>query len=348
MTPPSWWRPERHAARRPRLLIRNRIKSAIRDWFEAQQFVETDTAVLQASPGNEVHLHGLSTELMSGSRRARLFLRTSPEFAAKKLLAAGEVRIFEFAPVFRNRERGALNVAEFTMLEWYRADATYREAMGDAAALVPVAAEAAQAPRLRFRGAEIDPALAPETISVADAFVRFAGIDLGATMEPNGSPIRPALAGAAKAAGIRIADDDTWSDIFSRIMAERVEPRLGRGRATLLHDYPAPESALARRRDDDPRFAERFELFACGVELANGFRELTDADEQRRRFEAAMAEKEGRYGERFPIDEDFLAALRQMPAAAGVALGFDRLVMLCAGADRVEDVQWTPLADPFA
>jgi lysyl-tRNA synthetase class 2 len=219
--------------------------------------------------------------------------------------------------------------------------------MDDAAALVSVAAGAANTSRLRFRGAEIDPALSPETISVADAFAGFAGIDLGATMEPNGSPIRPALADAAKSAGIRIADDDNWSDVFSRIMAEKIEPRLGRGRVTLLRDYPAPEAALARRRDDDPRFAERFELFACGVELANGFGELTDAEEQRRRFEAAMTEKERRYGERYPVDEDLLAALERMPAAAGVALGFDRLVMLCVGADRVADVQWTPMTDPF-
>ena len=234
------------------------------------------------------------------------------------------------------------------MLEWYRGGAAYREAMDDAVALVAVAARAADASRLRFRDAEIDPALSPGRISVADAFDGFAGIDLGATMEADGSPIRPALADAAKNAGIRIADDDSWSDVFSRIMAEKIEPRLGRGRVTLLHDYPAPEAALARRRDDDLRFAERFELFACGVELANGFGELTDAEEQRRRFAAAMADKERRYGERYPVDEDFLAALELMPAAAGVAMGLDRLVMLCVGADRVEDVQWTPMTDPFA
>ena len=277
-----------------------------------------------------------------------MYLHTSPEFAMKKLLAAGERQIFTFARVFRNREQTALNAPEFTMLEWYRAETGYEEAMEDAAALIRVAAGAVRARRLRHRSTEIDPRAEPERVSVAAAFAERAGIDLAATMQSDGTPIRGAIAEAARSAGIRVADDDTWSDIFSRVMAERIEPHLGMERATLLHDYPAPEAALARRRSDDPRFAERFELFACGVELANGFGELTDAAEQRRRFEADMAEKERLYGERYPIDEEFLAALENMPEAAGVALGFDRLVMLCVGADRVDDVQWTPVADPFA
>ncbi len=343
-----WWEPQRHAARRPGLMQRNRIKAALSAWFWAQGFVEVETAALQVSPGNETHLHAFATELISGDgRRAPMYLHTSPEFAMKKLLAAGERQIFTFAPAFRNREQTALNAPEFTMLEWYRADTGYEEAMEDAAAILRVAAGAIRARRLRHRGTEIDPRAKPERLSVASAFAERAGIDLAATMQSDGTPIHEAIAEAARSAGIRVADDDTWSDIFSRVMAERIEPHLGMERATLLHDYPAPEAALARRRDDDLRFAKRFELFACGVELANGFGELTDAEEQRRRFVADMAEKERLYGERYPIDEDFLAALEHMPEAAGVALGFDRLVMLCVGADRVDDVQWTPVADPF-
>jgi lysyl-tRNA synthetase class 2 len=272
-----------------------------------------------------------------------MYLRTSPEFAAKKLLAAGERRIFEFARVFRNREAGPINVPEFTMLEWYRAGAGYDEVMKDAMALLRVAAAAAGTGRLRFCGDEIDPTAEAERMTVAEAFAREAAFDLAATMEADGTPVRSRLAAAAAHAGVRVAPDDNWSDIFSRVMAERIEPKLGRGRATLLTDYPAPEAALARRRRDDPRFAERFELFACGVELANGFGELSDAEEQRSRFEAAMAEKERIYGERYPIDEDFLDALGEMPEASGVAMGLDRLVMLCVGADGVEDVQWTPV-----
>ena len=348
MTEDRWWHSNRHAARRPFLLKRNRIKAAIRDWFVQRQFVEIEAAILQVSPGNETHLHALATERTStDGRTAGMFLHTSPEFAAKKLLAAGEARIFEFARVLRNREQGPLNATEFTMLEWYHVGSSYLDAMNDAAALLTVAAGASGTNQLSFLGARVDPTSQTERISVAQAFGQYAGIDLGATLEQDGTPIRPALADAATASGIRIAGDDNWSDIFTRVMAEKVEPEIGRGRATLLFDYPAPEAALARRRADDPRFAERFELFACGVEVANGFGELTNAAEQRLRFEAAMIEKERVYGKRYPIDDDFLAALEHMPDASGVALGFDRLVMLCVGAEHIDDVQWTPVADPF-
>jgi lysyl-tRNA synthetase class 2 len=342
VTAARWWQPERHATRRPALLTRNRIKAAIRRWFEERDFIEIEAAALQASPGNETHLHGLATELVStaGGRVTR-YLHTSPEFAAKKLLAADESRIFDFARVFRNREAGPINATEFTMLEWYRAGESSGAAMDDVGALLRVAAETADAKRFTYRGVSVDAELAPERLTVAQAFARFAAVDLAATMEADGTPIRDALAEAASTTGVRTSSDDSWSDIFSRVMAERIEPNIGRERATLLTDYPAPEAALARPLDGDPRFAERFELFACGVELANGFGELTEPREQRRRFEAAMDEKERIYGERYPIDDDFIAALEIMPEASGVALGFDRLVMLCVGADHIDDVQWT-------
>ena len=152
-----------------------------------------------------------------------------------------------------------------------------------------------------------------------------------------------ALAEAA-ASRVRIAADDTWSDIFSKLLVEHVEPQLGQGQLTVLFEYPAPEAALARTKALDPRVAERFEIYACGVELANGFGELTDAQEQRRRFMQAMDEKQRRYGERYPLDEDFLAAVASMPQASGVALGFDRLVMLAAGAAKIDQVVWMPPA----
>lgn len=334
-----------HADRRPFLLARNRIVAALRRWFEAEGFVEVEAAALQVSPGNETHLHAFATALIGDDgREQRLFLRTSPEFACKKLLAAGETKIFDFARVFRNRERSALHHPEFTLLEWYRAGQPYERLMGDCEAVLSAAAEAAGEGRLRFRGAEADPFAAAERLTVGEAFSRFAGIDLAASLpEPGGQPKREALEPAARRLGIRIAGDDCWSDIFSRIMSERIEPQLGIGRATILCDYPASEAALARRKAIDPRLAERFELYACGVELANAFGELTDPAEQRRRFEADMAEKERIYGERYPIDEDFLAALAAMPPASGIALGLDRLVMLLTGAERIEQVIWTPL-----
>ena len=150
------------------------------------------------------------------------------------------------------------------------------------------------------------------------------------------------LAAAAGRIGVRVAADDDAGDIFSRIVTERIEPKLGIGRPTILMEYPASQAALARRKPGDPRLSERFELYACGVELANAFGELTDPAEQRARFEADMAEKERRYGERYPLDEDFLSAMTQMPEACGVALGFDRLVMLASGASRIDQVIWTP------
>ncbi len=257
------------------------------------------------------------------------------------MLAAGERRIVEFAKVFRNRERGALHHPEFTLIEWYRADESYRVLMEDCTAILQCAAQIAGARQFNFRGRTADAFAAPERLTVADAFTRFGGIDLLATLS-GGEPDRAGFARAVQAAGIRIGDDDTWGDIFSRVLVERIEPNLGIGRATILDEYPAVLAALARPARDR-RVAERFELYICGVELANGFGELTETAEQRRRLEREMAEKERIYGERYPLDEDFLAALAQMPDASGIALGLDRLVMLATGATRIDQVLWTPL-----
>jgi elongation factor P--(R)-beta-lysine ligase len=334
-------------ARRGRLRSRGQIKTALRQHFEKQGFTEVEAAQLQVSPGNETHLHGFATTLRStDGREAMLHLHTSPEFACKKLLAAGETRIFDFARVFRNRERGVLHSPEFTMLEWYRAGERYERLMQDCADILRIAADAGGLQQWTFRGRMIDPMLEPERITVAEAFQRFAGIALLSTVDGDRTD-RAALAAQARAASIRIAEDDSWSDIFSRILVEKVEPNIGNGRATILCEYPIPEAALARRKPDSNKVSERFELYACGVEMANAFGELTDAAEQRQRFEADMALKQAIYGERYPIDEDFLAALAVMPEASGAALGFDRLVMLATGGTSVDDVIWTPVVDPF-
>lgn len=339
--PRPWWRAETHAQRRPRLAARGRIKAAIRGWFEARDFTEIEAAALQASPGNEAHLHAFATEqLTTAGEASELYLHTSPEFACKKLLAAGETRIFDFARVFRNRERGPLHHPEFTMLEWYRAGEPYEVLMADCASLCALVAETASAGAFSWRGRSCDPFAEPERLTVAEAFERHAGIDLLAALDD-----REALAGAAQAVGVRVAGDDTWADIFSRVIVEKVEPMLGGGRPTILCEYPASEAALARPAPHDQRVAERFELYACGVELANAFGELTDPAEQHRRFQTEMDEKARVYGERYPIDEDFLAALARMPPASGAALGFDRLVMLATGAAHIEEVLWTPVAE---
>jgi lysyl-tRNA synthetase class 2 len=331
-----WWSPDVHADRRPFLLARGRLISALRGYFEREGFLEVETPILQVSPANETHLHGFATDLIAPDGASeRRYLRTSPEFALKKLLAAGEERIVEFARVLRNRERGALHAPEFVLIEWYRAREPYERLMEDCTAVLRVAAEAAGTKLLAFRGRLADPFAEPERLTVSEAFARNAGIDLLATTGD-----RDALAAAARGAGIKTAPDDTWSDIFSRVIVERIEPSLGLGRATILCEYPIAEAALARPSPRDPRVAERFELYACGVELANAFGELTDALEQRRRFEADMTEKERLYGERYPIDEEFLAALAVMPEASGIALGFERLLMLATGAERIEQVMW--------
>jgi lysyl-tRNA synthetase class 2 len=343
--PSPWWAPHVHADRRPFLRARGRIMAALRRLFEARDFTEIEAAVLQVSPGNEAHLHAFATDLVGpDGQGSRLYLHTSPEFAAKKLLAAGERRIFDFARVFRNRERGALHHPEFTLLEWYRASEPYEAVMTDCTSLLAAAAEAAGTKVLTYRGRTADPFVEPERVTVTEAFDRFAGIDLLATLSAHDTD-RDAMAAAAHAAGIAAAADDTWGDIFSRVLVECIEPRLGLGRPTILYEYPVAEAALARPKASDPRVAERFELYACAVELANGFGELTDPDEQRRRFETEMAEKARVHGERYPVDEDFLAALAHMPAASGAALGFDRLVMLATGATRIEQVIWTPVAE---
>lgn len=325
-------------------MLRNRIRTAIRAWFLDRGFVEIEAGALQVSPGNETHLHAFATEQVGTALdRRRLYLHTSPEFAMKKLLAAGEDKIFAFAPVFRNRERGALHAPEFTMLEWYRTEAPYTALWDDCAAMLTLAAEQSGRTHWSFRGREVEIGGDLDTLTLDQAFRTQAGFVLLDTCS-GGAGDRNLLAARAEAHGIRIASDDTWSDIFSRVLVERIEPALGTPRPTILYEYPAPEAALARAVPGRADVAERFELYVAGVELANGFGELGDADEQRRRLLREMDEKARIYGERYPLDEDFLAALPHMPPASGCALGFDRLVMLAAGAASVDQVIWTPLA----
>jgi len=343
MTRSPWWSPHVHADRAPLLRQKNRIKSAIRARFESEGFCEVECGALAVSPGNEAHLHAFATELRSTAGESRmLYLHTSPEFAAKKLLAAGETRIFDFARVFRNRERGDLHAPEFTMLEWYRANEAYERVQGDCLDVLRLAADTVGTKEFVYRGRRCDPFADVERLTVAQAFAYHAGIDLLSTLSPAGVGERNAFAAKARRAGFAVTEKDGWSDIFSKVLAAAIEPKLGKGKPTILYEYPRSEAALARATPHDPRLAERFELYVCGVELANGFGELTDATEQRARFEAEMNEKQRIYGERYPLDEDFLAALAAMPPASGVALGFDRLVMLATGAPRIDDVLWTP------
>jgi lysyl-tRNA synthetase class 2 len=217
--------------------------------------------------------------------------------------------------------------------------------MDDCMAVVACAAQVAGTRQFVFRDRSANPFADPERMTVADAFDRYAGIDLMEALPPEG-PDRRHFAAMAIDAGVNIPKEDTWGDIFSRVLVEKIEPHLGIGSPTILDEYPAVMSALARPKLRDARLAERFEVYVCGVEIANGFGELTDPAEQRRRLAAEMAEKERIYRERYPIDDDFIAALRSMPPSCGVALGFDRLVMLATGAQRIDQVMWTPVDGP--
>jgi lysyl-tRNA synthetase class 2 len=341
MTPP-WWRPDIFARRRPMLELRARLTQGTRAFFGERDFLEVETPALQISPGLEPHLIAFGTELLSADQQSRtpMYLHTSPEFAMKKLLAAGLPRIFQLAHVFRNGERASTHHPEFTMLEWYRTG-RYETLIDDIAGLLSALAKIAAERIVSWRGIDCDVAAPLEILTVQTAFERYAeGIDLLATVGDV-----PALEREARRIGVRVAEGDRWDDLVLRILGERIEPVLGAGRPTLLTEYPAEMGALARLKPGDPSVAERAELYICGLEIANGFGELTDADEQRRRFEADMDLKQRLYGARYPIDEDFLAALAHgIPESAGMALGFDRLVMLLAGAGDITDVLWAPVA----
>ncbi len=337
-----WFEPSKHQDRRSFLLQRNRIIAALRAWLGDKGFLEVDVPALAISPGNEAHLHAFQTMLVQPDGTEQpLYLHTSPEFACKKLLAAGETQIYFLGHVFRNRERTLTHTPEFTMLEWYRTHAPYRQVIDDALELVRVTVDEVKRDSFNWRNRSCDPRATAHWLTVNDAFITFAGVDLLATVLSDGKSNRNALAAISPVA---FAADDSWSDIFSRILVEKVEPNLGNGLLTVLYEYPACEAALARTCAHDRRVAERFELYACGVELANGFGELTDADEQRRRFVEAMDIKQRVYGERYPIDENLLSALGTMPDASGVAFGLDRLIMLATGATLIDQVQWAPVA----
>ncbi len=328
------WHPESLAARLPFLRRRGKLTAATRRFFTDRGYTEVETPYAVPTPGEEVHLATFRTERVHPDGRTEpLWLHTSPEFAMKRLLVAGAGPIFQLARVWRNNEGSARHAPEFTMLEWYRPGADMDSLIAETTAflrdvLPPVVTSAGVRTDLSFI----------ERLTVADAFRRYAGADVLATAGD--------AAALASASGARLREGETWEDLFFRLLLERIEPHLGRDYPTFLTHWPAAQAALARRSPDDPRVAERFELFVGGIELANAFVELTDPVEQRTRFVEDRARRHAMYGADWPMDEDFLAALSHgMPPSAGIALGFDRLAMLAAGADRIGQVLWLPPGD---
>jgi lysyl-tRNA synthetase class 2 len=329
------WHPESLAARLPFLQRRTALTRSVRGFFDRRGYVEVETPYAVPVPGEEVHLRTFATvrEHPDGARE-NLWLHTSPEFAMKRLLVAGAGPIFQLARVWRNNEGSALHAAEFTMLEWYRPgfgmDALIDETTDLLRAVLP--------PMVRCRGITTDLSRC-ERLTVADAFARYVGADLLA--------IGDDAAALAAASGASLRDGESWEDLFFRLLLERIEPHLGRRHPTFLTHWPVAQAALARRDPTDPRVAQRFELYVCGIELANAFVELTDPVEQRARFLADRERRHAMVGLDWALDEDFLAALEHgMPPGAGIAMGFDRLAMIASGADRIGQVLWLPPADP--
>jgi lysyl-tRNA synthetase class 2 len=333
-TPP--WHPSALADRLPFLRRRALLTAATRSFFTARGYTEVETPYAVPAPGEEVHVRTFATQFTTtaGARHA-MWLHTSPEFAMKRLLAGGAGPIFQLARVWRNAEGSRLHAPEFTMLEWYRPGASMASLMDETEAFL----RATLPPVITANGITTTLDLF-ERLTVAEAFHRHAGADVLAT--EGDAP------GLARAAGAKLRPGESWEDLFFRLLLERIEPHLGREHPCFLTHFPASQAALARRDPADPRVALRFEVFACGLELANAFEELTDPAEQRARFTADRALRHAETGQDWALDEDFLDAVAIMPACSGIALGFDRLAMLASFANTIEQVLWLPgLADPI-
>ncbi|GHU00286.1 EF-P lysine aminoacylase GenX [Alphaproteobacteria bacterium] len=325
------------------------MTAEIRRFFAREGFTEVETPALQHAPGCEVHLAAFSTEFADPYGRAgrTYWLHTSPEFAMKKLLAAGMEKIFTLPHCFRNAECSDRHSPEFTMLEWYRAGADYHAIMADTVALVRGCFAACGVEAARHGQMSCLVACEWEKLTVAEAFLKYAGMDIMATIDSpdNPDPDPASIRAEAARIGVSYTESDRWEDIYFKIMLDRIEPYLGQGRPTFLCEYPAQMAALARRKPSDRRVAERFELYMAGLEVANAFSELTDPAEQRARMESDMAAKARLYGSAWPVDEDFLAAIAHgLPETGGIALGVDRLAMLITAAPKITDILWSPVA----
>jgi lysyl-tRNA synthetase class 2 len=334
----SWWLPHNFEQKVDNLMVRSQVIKALRRYFDERSFIEVDTPALQVCPVMDAHIGAFQTvyKPVDKSGDKALYLQTSPEFDMKKLLAAGMKEIYQIAHVYRNGETTLRHSPEFSLLEWYRVGVDYHTLMDDCDALLRHVAVALEVQEFRYGHKFCDPLQVCQRLSVVDAFDHFTKIDLGSVLND-----LPAFAAVAQNIGVRVTENDAWDDIFHAVMAEKIEPYLGVECGTILYDYPVSMAALSRPKPADPRFAERFELYVCGVELANAFSELTDADEQRKRYSEEMALKKELYGEVYPPDEEFFKALDfGLPECSGIALGVDRLVMLVCGAPDIRDVQW--------
>lgn len=311
-----------------RLRDRSHIVKLVRAWFDDRGFTEMHTPRLVGLPGQEPYLEPFWTEVVeaSGSKHPAALV-TSPEYMMKRLLAAGLDRIYDLGPCFRNGEPwDGTHDPEFLLLEWYRRDAGLEELMDDTEDLVMTVAR-------EFRASPPELARGWRRLTVEQAWKEYAGIDLAPLLGD-----REAMAETVAARGQTVAANDTWDDLYFKLFLTEIEPHLGKDQPTFLYRYPASMAALARKSKDDPRFADRVELYVGEYELANGFAELADPVEQRKRFEEERALRASQGKKTWDIDEAFLAALPAMGNAAGIAFGVERLVMLLTGATSINDI----------
>lgn len=315
------------------------LAKAVGGALEGRDYEEVETPLLVRAPGMEPAIQAFETRFvpeLGDAIERPLWLHTSPEYAMKRLVADGWPRTYQLCKVFRNGEVTETHNPEFTMLEFYRADADYSDVMDDLEAVIREGARALDAPRITWDGYEVDFELPFERVTVRDAMLRETGLDIRALADPED------FRSAARREHFHVPTEGSWDDVFFSVFLSAVEPKLGRGRATYLVDYPVSMASLSRVKDADPTVAERFELYAAGLELANGFSELTDAGEQRARLVAEQEERR-RAGHRvYPLDEKFLEAVGRLPRCSGVALGFDRLAMLLTGARTIDEVLLFP------
>ncbi|AKJ06343.1 lysyl-tRNA synthetase class 2 [Archangium gephyra] len=311
---------------------RQALYGALRRFFTQLGYLEVDTPLLIPTPGMEPHITAFEAPFVPetdvGQRRT-LYLHTSPEYAMKRLLADGAGPLFQICKVFRNGEVSKTHNPEFTMLEFYRPRADYHAIMAD---LEGALAEADQA----VGGDGFFRRTPYERLSVRDAVLRETGVDLRACADG------PSLKRAAEAAGVRTGDATSFDDVFFHLFLQKVEGKLGWERPTYLTEYPASMASLARLKPEDPTVAERTELYARGLELANGFSELTDAVEQRARLVEEQEFRRNAGRAVYPLDERFLDAVGRMPPSAGIAVGLDRILMLLLGVESISDVLLFP------
>ena len=346
-SPQSSWHPHDSTRRRHKLTLRGKVRSRLRAWFTGQDFLEVETPTLQVSPGWEAHIQSFSTMMETGGSEARRYLRTSPEIAMKKLLAAGETRIYQLCQAYRNGESSPLHQPEFTILEWYRTNQSDQQALdaiiNDCQSLIRYCADPDHLKIIRNHHS-CDIASVWRRLTVAEAFKTYAGVDILAGLSNQGGADRDHLAQEALTANVSVATDDAWDDIFHKIFYAHVQPHLGINQPDILTNYPAPLAALAALSPDDPRQSQRFEIFIHGIELANGCVELRDLQEHKHRYQREQSIRQSRYGQELPEDIGFMKIIENgLPPCAGVALGFDRLVLLFSGAEDIREVLWEAL-----